>query len=425
VQVVGEKIAFTGTLRVYVAEPVSRWNHNDGQPYDHGFLNYGYFRQFTVVDGAVYEDEVTWTSSTYALSAGNIEIIAVVFDTTWNQGDADPPNGAYFDAYYAVATALATPSQIGQNSTSGGYTHTVFVEEGTATWCGYCPYVREALEWLHRGRNFHYVALVSDKNPLADNRLDDTLAITGYPTTYLDGGYRVAVGGYSDTTAMRNYIGGRIDQCGGRYAPGLALLAKLTFIDQAHLKIRLAVGNGVAANSAPNTPVITAGPATSYPDSVCSFTALGTDASAPQALEYQWNYGDGDTTVWLGPYNPGVSCSRTHSYGATGDYEVKVRTRDPWAAVSTWSLVHTVEVVSPSCCVPPTVGNVDESPDNLVTMGDLTVLIDHLFISFNPVACLDEANIDMSSDGLVTMGDLTVLIDHLFISFTPLPACPF
>jgi hypothetical protein len=54
------------------------------------------------------------------------------------------------------------------------------------------------------------------------------------------------------------------------------------------------------------------------------------------------------------------------------------------------------------CCVK--MGNVDQSGDLLVTMGDLTVLIDHLFISFNPLACVDEGNVDMSGDGLVTMG---------------------
>ncbi len=76
------------------------------------------------------------------------------------------------------------------------------------------------------------------------------------------------------------------------------------------------------------------------------------------------------------------------------------------------------------CCTGPTLGNVDASPDNLVTMGDLTVLIDHLFISLDPLNCPEEGNVDLSVDGLVTMGDLTILIDHLFISLTPLPPCP-
>ncbi len=77
-----------------------------------------------------------------------------------------------------------------------------------------------------------------------------------------------------------------------------------------------------------------------------------------------------------------------------------------------------------TCCTGPSRGNIDGSLDNLVTMGDMTVMIDHLFISFAPLACVDEANVDVSSDGLVTMGDLTVLIDHLFITFEPLPPCP-
>ncbi len=77
-----------------------------------------------------------------------------------------------------------------------------------------------------------------------------------------------------------------------------------------------------------------------------------------------------------------------------------------------------------SCCTGPSVGNVDGSPDNRVTIGDLTVLIDHLFISLVPLQCVDEGNIDMSPDGQVTMSDLTVLIDHLFISLDPLSPCP-
>ncbi len=76
------------------------------------------------------------------------------------------------------------------------------------------------------------------------------------------------------------------------------------------------------------------------------------------------------------------------------------------------------------CCV-GAVGNVDCSPDDLVTISDLAVLTDLLFVNWDePPCCLGEANMDMSADGRITMGDLTVLIDHLFISFNPLPPCP-
>ncbi len=74
------------------------------------------------------------------------------------------------------------------------------------------------------------------------------------------------------------------------------------------------------------------------------------------------------------------------------------------------------------CCMGEMRGNVDIDAEDLVDMGDLTVLIDHLFISLEPLVCEDEANVDGA--GIVDMGDLTVLIDHLFISLDPLPPCP-
>ena len=85
--------------------------------------------------------------------------------------------------------------------------------------------------------------------------------------------------------------------------------------------------------------------------------------------------------------------------------------------------------VSSGCCTGPSVGNIDGSPDNAVTMEDLTILVDALFISLTPPACLQEADIDLSGapdpvPGDLTMNDLTILIDHLFITLSPLPACP-
>ncbi len=84
----------------------------------------------------------------------------------------------------------------------------------------------------------------------------------------------------------------------------------------------------------------------------------------------------------------------------------------------------TLLVPSEGCCTGPSVGNVDGSADNLITMGDLTTMVSHMFITLEPLNCVEEGNIDLSADGLVTMGDLTRLIDHLFIDLLPLPPCP-
>ena len=85
--------------------------------------------------------------------------------------------------------------------------------------------------------------------------------------------------------------------------------------------------------------------------------------------------------------------------------------------------VDDVVVESGSCCTGIT-GNVDGDDGELVDLGDLTALIDYLFISFIEPECIPEANVDGSVGGAVDLGDLTALIDYLFISFTPPATCP-
>ncbi len=72
------------------------------------------------------------------------------------------------------------------------------------------------------------------------------------------------------------------------------------------------------------------------------------------------------------------------------------------------------------CCI-GTTGNVDCDVLDAVDIGDLTVLVDHLFISFAPLCCMKEA--DIFQDKSVDIADLTLLIDHLFITFLPLMSC--
>ncbi len=72
------------------------------------------------------------------------------------------------------------------------------------------------------------------------------------------------------------------------------------------------------------------------------------------------------------------------------------------------------------CCVGGR-GNVDCDPLNQIDISDLSRLIDNLFISFDPLCCVEEANCD--ADAGVDISDLSTLIDFLYISFTPLPGC--
>ncbi|HUV31535.1 MAG TPA: FG-GAP-like repeat-containing protein [Acidobacteriota bacterium] len=68
-------------------------------------------------------------------------------------------------------------------------------------------------------------------------------------------------------------------------------------------------------------------------------------------------------------------------------------------------------------------GNLDGSPDGIVDIGDLTALIDYLFVTHTPPAAMEQANVDGSADGVVDISDLTYLIRYLFIEGPP-PVCP-
>ncbi len=69
-------------------------------------------------------------------------------------------------------------------------------------------------------------------------------------------------------------------------------------------------------------------------------------------------------------------------------------------------------------------GNVNSSTDGKITLSDITVLIDHVYISKDPLDCTEDGNVNGSVDGKITLSDITVLIDHVYISKDPTAACP-
>jgi sugar lactone lactonase YvrE len=72
-----------------------------------------------------------------------------------------------------------------------------------------------------------------------------------------------------------------------------------------------------------------------------------------------------------------------------------------------------------SCCGQYTdgySGNVNNSTDGKITLSDITVLIDHVFISKAELECPEDGNTNGSEDGKRTLSDITRMIDHVFIS---------
>ena len=79
-------------------------------------------------------------------------------------------------------------------------------------------------------------------------------------------------------------------------------------------------------------------------------------------------------------------------------------------------------VTSIPCCEGLT-GNVDCDNFNKTDISDISVLVDHLYVTLAPLCCPTAANCDGSADGRVDISDLSALDDYLYVSFTPTAPC--
>lgn len=70
------------------------------------------------------------------------------------------------------------------------------------------------------------------------------------------------------------------------------------------------------------------------------------------------------------------------------------------------------------------VGNINCDYEDIVSIDDLQLLVDHLFNDFSRLPNLEEANCSGDPEGVIDIVDLQVLVDHLFLSTAPLPDCP-
>jgi uncharacterized protein YceK len=67
-----------------------------------------------------------------------------------------------------------------------------------------------------------------------------------------------------------------------------------------------------------------------------SYTSVTTEPDNEQ-IYYQFNWGDGSNSGWLGPYSSGQTGSGSHIWTVLGTYNVTVKAKDTWGATSTRS----------------------------------------------------------------------------------------
>jgi len=199
----------------------------------------------------------------------------------------------------------------------------------------------------------------------------------------------------------------------------------MTHIGGTVYEVNVKVGNGVSANADPVQPTGLAGPTDAVLDDYNNFKASSTDPDSDE-LYYQFDWGNGSMSTWIGPYASGDSCTIEYAWDTNGDYDVKVRTKDIWDATTDWSPLHSVSV---GCCIADR-GNADGGPDdgtltNSVDISDLVFIVAFSFQGGQAPVCVEEADMDGSGGPVpVDISDIVALVAFMFQGGAPPVPCP-
>jgi hypothetical protein len=100
----------------------------------------------------------------------------------------------------------------------------------------------------------------------------------------------------------------------------------------------------VEISEPPSTPEKPSGPNNGAPLTEYTFTTTSTDPEGGQ-IYYMWNWGDGNETDWIGPFDSGHTADASHSWEIIGDYEMSVMAKDENGAKSEWSEILVFPVI--------------------------------------------------------------------------------
>lgn len=114
-------------------------------------------------------------------------------------------------------------------------------------------------------------------------------------------------------------------------------------------------------NSAPGTPNSPEGPASGLANVSLTFQTTTTDPNDDN-ISYQFDWGEGNLSLWSSYAPSGDTISVTHSYSESGTYEVIVRAQDEKEKTSEWSEPHNISIGLQDSNLAPLTPNSPEGP---------------------------------------------------------------
>jgi hypothetical protein len=92
----------------------------------------------------------------------------------------------------------------------------------------------------------------------------------------------------------------------------------------------------ITDNTAPNKPYKPSGDIKGKVGETYTYSTRTTDPNGDQVY-FKWDWGDGNVSEWLGPYEGAEEATAQKTWNVKGDYSIKVKAKDPSGAESDWS----------------------------------------------------------------------------------------
>jgi thiol-disulfide isomerase/thioredoxin len=321
---------YKGNLKIYIVEIESRWDMENRMPYEYAFFDYAFNEQIEIKYLETYKNSITWQGD---IDEDNVIIIASIFNQKPNRNYADPPLGRPFYAYYVDAAAGVKPGETESNVKNEDFTHTIFCEVGSASWCPACPSLASILERIFKEGEypFYFVEMVTDKSSQANIRMNH-YNLKWLPTAFYDGGYEVVVGGGDGDNFHKNII----EECGEREVHDLDFTLGAEWVGEGIIDININITNNEQLpNNPPEKPTIN-GPNSGKIGEVYQYQISTMDPDGDE-IYYKIDWADGNISDWLGPYNSEEVITVMHSWKEEGDFIVKVKAKDPDGEETEWA----------------------------------------------------------------------------------------
>ncbi len=103
------------------------------------------------------------------------------------------------------------------------------------------------------------------------------------------------------------------------------------------------IGDVCDPNNPPDTPSTPTGPSSGIRNTEYSYSTSTTDFDG-DLMFYLWDWDDGSSPVWYGPYSSGETCTQSHIWTDLGTYDIKVKAKDQNNEESDWSNPKTLTI---------------------------------------------------------------------------------